>query len=179
MSEFSAVFRFNKWMDALPEGEDDPKWVYLLEKRALEVYTDLLNDRIAKNNDSLGSQHSNVIERMNDLYIELNSEKRYSFELSGKIQSLQAERNEAQFISEALQTELDSLRQKNTALTTELELEKSKVQKIREDLYTTGERANVLSRITASTKVGDTKRLEDKIYLLQQRILFLEQNSST
>jgi len=161
MTQFDSVFRFNRWTD---QG-DDTETVYLLEKKALDAYNKLLSGSLAPSNAS-------VTERMSDLYIELNTEKRYSMELSERLNALQDDLSTSRLSMDLLQAEVVTLRERNAALSSEIDLEKSRFQRVREDLYSSGERGNVLSRISFTPP--DVQKLQEKISLLQQRIFFLE-----
>ena len=175
MTEFSAAFRFKNWLDALQDEEKDPEWIYLLENEALVTYNQLLSEVQPTKRNSSDSLSSNVIERMNDLYIELNQEKRFSLELTEKLKTVESELVGANLKIQSLTDELLSLNDKNARLTSDNEFERVRLQRIREDLYADGERAQVLSRVATDNRDETVKKLEDKLTLLRQRIIFLEQ----
>jgi len=172
MTEYQAVLRFNKWLDAVQESQGDNEWVYLREKEALSTYQNLLSNGVRK--ESADSMSCNVVEKINDLYIELNAEKRFSMDLTEKLKAAGSSLGQLELQFESLRSQITILKDKNAVLTGEIQTEKDRFQRIREDIYTDGERMHVLSRVAADPRSSEVKKLQDKIALLQQRISFLE-----
>lgn len=156
----------------------DVRELIVAEKEALKHYTSLLGKSTIGQPGSSEERGSLLdtksLEKMGDLYVELNGEKRYSLEITEKLRAANEKILNLEANAKINQRNVDELKKEIIELNSQLQEEKQKYQKVKDQLVSQGEPSAVLSR---SLIPAEHQNVQGKLSILKSRIAFLEEEN--